>query len=104
MSLVVKGIFDQKLPWMLVLLNIFINIVIKLYSVHTLPFTIGLYLPLSTTTPIFFGGLMKFVANQFHEYHHNKPPPTEEEVSKNMLFSSKLIANGALMGMAIAAL
>jgi hypothetical protein len=104
MSLVVSGILNQKLPWTLVLLGIFIGIVMELCGVHALPFAVGLYLPLSTTTPVFFGGLMKLVADKLTARRLKRPPASDEEASEGMLFSSGLIAGGALMGVGIAGL
>jgi putative OPT family oligopeptide transporter len=104
MSLVVSGILNQKLPWTLVLLGIFIGIVVELCGVHALPFAVGVYLPLSTTTPVFFGGLMKLIADRVIARRTGKPPASDEEASEGMLFSSGLIAGGALMGVGVAAL
>jgi putative OPT family oligopeptide transporter len=106
MSLVIGGILNQKLPWTLVLLGIFIGIVMELCGVQALPFAVGVYLPLSTTTPVFFGGLMKLIADRWLLRGKPKgtPPPADDEASEGMLFSSGLIAGGALMGVGVAAL
>jgi putative OPT family oligopeptide transporter len=108
MSLVIGGILDQKLPWTLVLLGIFIGIVMELCGVHALPFAVGVYLPLSTTTPVFFGGLMKLVADKLAARRRPRgeapAQKKEEEAGEGMLFSSGLIAGGALMGIAVAGL
>jgi OPT oligopeptide transporter protein len=105
MSLVIDGILNQKLPWTLVLLGIFIGIVMELCGVHTLPFAVGVYLPLSTTTPVFFGGLMKLVADKLIARRTGAgKPSSDDEASEGMLFSSGLIAGGALMGVGVAAL
>jgi putative OPT family oligopeptide transporter len=106
MSLVIGGILNQKLPWALVLLGIFIGIVMELCGVHALPFAVGVYLPLSTTMPVFFGGCMKLAADTLKARRRPKgqDAPPEDEASEGMLFSSGLIAGGALMGVAVAAL
>ena len=106
MSLVISGILNQKLPWTLVLLGIFIGLVMELCGVHALPFAVGVYLPLSTTTPVFFGGLMKFIGDKLSARRAppGSAPPAEDEASEGMLFSSGLIAGGALMGVGVAAL
>jgi biotin carboxyl carrier protein len=103
MSLVISGILNQKLPWTLVLLGIFIGIVVELCGVHALPFAVGVYLPLSTTTPVFFGGLMKLISDRLAR-RTRRAAPADEEASEGMLFSSGLIAGGALMGIGVAAL
>lgn len=106
MSLVISGILNQKLPWTLVLLGICIGLVMELCGIHALPFAVGVYLPLSTTMPVFFGGLMKKVADGITARRRpaGSAPPGEEEASEGMLFSSGLIAGGALMGVGVAAL
>jgi putative OPT family oligopeptide transporter len=107
MSLVISGILNQKLPWTLVLLGIFIGLVMELCGVHALPFAVGVYLPLSTTTPVFFGGLMKLISDKLAARRRGPdagPPPAEDDASEGMLFSSGLIAGGALMGVGVAAL
>jgi hypothetical protein len=100
MSLVIDGILNQKLPWALVLLGIFIGITMELCGVQALPFAVGVYLPMSTTTPVFLGGVMKLVADRLRR----GGPVADEEASEGMLFSSGLIAGGALMGIGVAAL
>ena len=56
MSLIIDGILTQKLPWGLVLLGVSIALVLELCGIASLPFAVGVYLPLSSSTPIFVGG------------------------------------------------
>ena len=62
-GLITKGILTQKLPWTLVLLGVAIALVLELSGVPSLPFAVGVYLPLSSSTPIFVGGLMRYMAD-----------------------------------------
>jgi len=63
---------------------------------HALSWAVGAYLPLSTTFPIFIGGLIK-------GYVDRKAHVTEEsELSSGMLYSTGLVAGGSLMGVGIA--
>ena len=64
MALLTKGILTQKLPWTLVLLGVAIALVLELSGVPSLPFAVGVYLPLSSSTPIFVGGLMRYLADR----------------------------------------
>lgn len=99
MATLIKGLLERKLPWVLVLFGIFITITIELCGVKGLPFAVGLYLPISTTVPIFFGGLTRWVVDK----KFRKPAKGEdEEASPGMLFSSGLIAGGAIAGLLIA--
>ena len=64
-----------------------------------MPFAVGVYLPLSTTSPIFIGGLVKKLV----DWKTGAKDDSESEASSGMLFSSGLIAGGALAGLAVAA-
>jgi putative OPT family oligopeptide transporter len=103
MSLVISGILEHKLPWTLVLFGIFIGIVMELCGVPALPFAVGVYLPISTSTPVFFGGLCRLMSDRLF-VSRRKQASAEAEASQGMLFSSGLIAGGALMGLGVAIL
>lgn len=96
MSLIIDGILTQKLPWGLVLLGAFITIVLELCGIGSLAFAVGVYLPISTTMPIFIGGLVRWIAQK---WSHAKE---EGEGSPGVLLSSGLIAGGAIAGIGIA--
>ncbi|MBE0461240.1 MAG: oligopeptide transporter, OPT family [Candidatus Aminicenantes bacterium] len=101
MATVIKGLLEQKLPWILVLFGISITIVIELCGVKGLPFAVGLYLPISISMPIFIGGLSRWIIDKYFR----KPKEGEEaEAAPGMLFSSGLIAGGAICGLLIAVL
>jgi putative OPT family oligopeptide transporter len=101
MATVIRGLLDQKLPWTLVFFGIFITIVIELCGVKGLPFAVGLYLPISISTPIFIGGLTRWIVdNRFRKKEEGEDP----EAAPGMLFSSGLIAGGAICGLTIAIL
>ena len=98
MSTIIKGLLSQNLPWGLVLVGVFISITLELCGIHSLSFAVGSYLPISTTAPIFAGGLVR-------AYVERKTGRREEsEVGSGTLFSSGLIAGGALTGILYAAL
>lgn len=98
MSTVIKGLLSHSLPWVLVLVGMGIALVVELCGVSSLAFAVGAYLPLSSTTPIFVGGLVKWIVDK-----RNKGQE-ESELGPGALFSSGLIAGGALTGIIIAAL
>ena len=56
MSYIIKGILDRKLPWALVLLGVMISLVLEMSGLPSLAFAVGVYLPLSSSTPIWVGG------------------------------------------------
>ena len=59
MALIIDGIMNRKLPWGFVLLGVSIALVMYLAGVPVLAFAVGVYLPLSTSMPIFVGGLVR---------------------------------------------
>ena len=99
MATVIKGLLSQNLPWGLVIVGMGIAAVMELAGVRSLPFAVGAYLPLSTTAPIFAGGLVKFIVDKF-----NKSKDADSEIGPGALFSSGLIAGGALTGILVAIL
>jgi uncharacterized oligopeptide transporter (OPT) family protein len=97
-SLIIDGILTQKLPWGLVLMGAFLALIMELVGVSSLPFAVGLYLPLSTSAPIFVGGLLRGVADQRSGLSEG-----EAESSPGVLMASGLIAGGAIAGLFAAA-
>ncbi|HUX92747.1 MAG TPA: oligopeptide transporter, OPT family [Ignavibacteriaceae bacterium] len=99
MATVIKGLLSQNLPWALVIIGMGISLVMELCGVSSLAFAVGAYLPLSTTTPIFVGGLVKWIVDK-----RKKSAEAESEIGPGALFSSGLIAGGAITGILIAVL
>ena len=54
-SYIIKGILGGQLPWGLVLLGVFIAVVLELSGVSALAFAVGVYLPISTSAPVYVG-------------------------------------------------
>lgn len=98
MATVIKGLLSQNLPWGLVLAGMGLSAVVELCGVSSLAFAVGAYLPLSTTSPIFAGGIIKQMVDKFNK------KKDDSEVSSGALFSSGLIAGGALTGILVAIL
>jgi len=99
MATVIKGLLSQNLPWGLVIVGMGIAAVMELSGVRSLPFAVGAYLPLSVTSPIFMGGLVKLLVDKIR-----KSGDSESEIGPGALLSSGLIAGGALTGILIATL
>ena len=60
--LIIDGVLGGELPWGLVLLGVAIAIVMELCGVSSLPFAVGVYIPLATTAAIALGGLVRRLA------------------------------------------
>ena len=103
MALITDGILNQKLPWTLVLLGVAIAVVLELCSVPSLPFAVGVYLPLSSSTPILVGGLARYVADRWARGNHGAGrSETEADMSTGVLLSTGYIAGGAIAGVLVA--
>lgn len=98
-TLVIDGILNQKLPWGLVLLGVFLAFVIEIIGVAALPFAVGLYLPLSSSTPIAVGGIIRYLVDR-----KRKTSEAEAEFSPGVLLSSGYIAGAAITGVVVAVL
>jgi putative OPT family oligopeptide transporter len=99
MSFIIDGIMSRKLPWSLVLLGVFLSVMLELIGVSSLAFAVGVYLPVSASTPIMIGGLVRWLADRTAR---RKVTAAEAESGPGVLFSSGLIAGGAITGMVVA--
>ncbi len=98
MATVIDGVLNRKLPWVLILMGICLTIAVELCGVRGLPFAVGVYLPMSTSVPIFAGGLIKWGVDKFAK----RGAEAKDESGPGMLFSSGLIAGGAIGGLIFA--
>jgi uncharacterized oligopeptide transporter (OPT) family protein len=102
MALVVDGILTQKLPWGLILIGAFLAIAMEILGLPSLPIAVGVYLPISTSATMFMGGAVRwFVERRLSPEARSGP---EADSGPGVLFSSGLIAGGAIMGVAVSAL
>ena len=109
MSYIIKGILSHKLPWALVLLGVMIAITLELSGIPSLAFAVGVYLPLASSTPIFVGGMVRWLVDRWLRRRKFRGHTlTEEELvaegdkSPGVLLASGYIAGGALAGIVIA--
>jgi putative OPT family oligopeptide transporter len=108
MSYIIKGILNQKLPWGLVLLGVMIAIVLEMSGIPSLAFAVGVYLPLSSSSPIFIGGMVRWLVDKYLRFKFRNRELTEQEFvaetdkSPGVLMASGYIAGGALAAVFIA--
>ncbi|HZK85331.1 MAG TPA: oligopeptide transporter, OPT family [Desulfosporosinus sp.] len=101
MKLIVEGIMTAQLPWTLVIVGAAIAIFCALASIPILPVALGIYLPISLTSPVLIGGIIrKIVEAKFKENEERKAGSIE----RGILLASGLVAGDALIGILIAAL
>lgn len=104
MATLIKGILSFNLDWQFVLVGVFIAVVMELCGIKALSFAIGIYLPLSTTLPIFIGGAIRGVVEWRQKKQNIQVAPEEEDLGKGNLFATGLVAGGALAGVLVAIL
>src|SRR5262249_55206698 len=108
MSYIIKGILNRQLPWGLVLLGVMIAIVLEMAGIPSLAFAVGVYLPLSTSSPILIGGLIRWLVDKKlrkrleHLHLGEDQLNAEADKSSGVLMASGYIAGGALAAIIIA--
>jgi hypothetical protein len=108
MSYIINGILSQKLPWALVLLGAMIAVVIEMSGIPSLAFAVGVYLPLSASSPILVGGIIRWLVDKYVRRKFRNHNMTEEELvaegdkSPGVLMASGYIAGAALAGIIFA--
>ncbi|MBD3170516.1 MAG: oligopeptide transporter, OPT family [candidate division Zixibacteria bacterium] len=99
MAVVVQGVMNADLPWTTIIIGIMIAGAIELVGISSLPFAIGLYLPLALSTPIMAGGIISAIVRKT-----SKPDVFKRREEKGVLFGSGLVAGDALIGVLSAGL
>jgi len=108
MSYIIKGMLGRKLPWGLVLFGVMTAVVLELCGVSSLAFAVGVYLPISSSAPIFVGGLVRWLVDALRsrELREHKLDQAElmaeSDKSPGVLLASGYIAGGAIAGILIA--
>ncbi len=98
MKLVIDGVLEQNLPWGLVGIGVGIALVAELLRIPSLPFAVGVYLPVSTMTPIFFGGMLKL----WLERSAKNEAQAVDRRDRGVLLGSGFVGGEGLLGVAIA--
>ncbi len=108
MSYIIKGILDRRLPWALVLFGIMIAVVLEMSRIPSLAFAVGVYLPLSSSSPILIGGAVRYFVDRARRKELAAHRLSEEQLaaeadkSAGVLLASGYIAGGAIAGIIIA--
>lgn len=100
MKLIIEGVMGGSLPWGLVFAGAFIAIVVEILGIPVLPFAVGLYLPINTSSAIMTGGLIRL----FIDKRKVKNEELRKEQAENgVLFTSGFIAGEGVVGILLAA-
>ena len=100
MAFIADGILTHRLPWALVLLGVCLAIAIELMGVQSLPVTVGVYLPITTSAGMFAGGIVRWLVER--RMRSANRSLADIESGPGVLFSSGLIAGGAICGIVVA--
>jgi len=90
-AFIINGLFDKKLPWGLVMIGVLIAVTLELSGVPSLPFAVGVYLPLASSVPIFLGGMLRLFSDKLR-----KAPAEEGDSGPGVLMASGYIAGGSI--------
>jgi uncharacterized oligopeptide transporter (OPT) family protein len=97
MALIIDGMLNKSLPWELVIIGALLAVMLELAGVSSLPFAVGVYLPITTSAPIFVGGMVRWFVDRIRGQKDS-----DSETSSGVLLSSGLIAGGSIAGVLIA--
>jgi putative OPT family oligopeptide transporter len=99
MKLVIEGVLDQQLPWVFVGIGVAIALACEVFRIPSLPFAVGVYLPVSTLTPLFVGGLLRAM---FERYSRSEADAASRR-ERGVLLGSGFVGGEGLLGVGIAA-
>lgn len=92
MKLVVEGVMEGNLPWNLILVGVAIAVAVELMGIESLPFAVGMYLPIHLSMGIMIGGIIRRIVEKVKE----------SGVERGILFTSGMIAGEGLVGILLA--
>ena len=94
-STLTAGIMSGELPWHMIIVGAVIGIVLFLLKLPIMTIAIGFYLPISTTSIILIGALVRLFIEKSSKSEHVK----EVRVSNGISLSSGLVAGGSIIGL-----
>jgi uncharacterized oligopeptide transporter (OPT) family protein len=98
MKIVIEGVLENALPWGLVGIGVVIAIVAELFKIPSLPFAVGVYLPVATMMTVFLGGLLRYIMEKTSKSEEEK----ERRRENGILLGSGFVGGEGLLGVAIA--
>jgi putative OPT family oligopeptide transporter len=106
-GIIINGVLQQKLNWGLILIGAMLSIGLELCGVGSLAFAVGVYIPMQYTTPIFLGGIVRYLVERWtakpaSAVQDEAQAIAESESGPGVLLSSGYIAGGTLAGVLIA--
>jgi len=116
---IVQGVLGGQMIWPFVVAGAVLAFVLILINLPVLPVAIGIYLPFTLSTPIFAGGIVRYVTNKAIAKKYGSAEeeeisdwelaikqtdvrPKEKIIRTGLLLTAGLIAGEALMGVIVA--
>lgn len=91
MKMVVEGVMGGNLPWNLVFIGVFLAVIVEILQIPSLPFAVGLYLPIHLSVPMMAGGLVRLGVER-----------KKRKTERGILYASGLIAGEGIIGILLA--
>jgi putative OPT family oligopeptide transporter len=105
MAMLSKGIVGGDMAWPLVVVGVMLGIAMIMIEVKSVMlFSVGMYLPLSTTFAIFVGGIIRWITDVMRDRRNLNDAQKARVDNAGVLTASGLIAGEALCGIAVAAI
>jgi len=98
MKLVIEGVLDQSLPWGFVAIGVVLALLAEAVRMPSLPFAVGIYLPMGTMVPVFLGGMLR----HWLEKTATSDADRSERRERGILLGSGLVGGTGLFGVALA--
>jgi putative OPT family oligopeptide transporter len=95
MATLTAGIISGELPWVMIIVGAIMGIVLFLLNLPIMTIAIGFYLPISTTSIILIGALVRL----FIERTSKTEKERDVKVSNGISLSSGLVAGGSIIGL-----
>jgi len=119
MAGIVQGVLGGDMVWPFVVAGAVLAFVLILINLPVLPVAIGIYLPFTLSTPIFAGGIVRYITNRAIAKKYGSAEeeeisdwdlaikqtdvkPKEKIIRTGLLLTAGLIAGEALMGVIVA--
>ncbi len=105
MAFLARGIVGGDMAWPLIIVGIFLGLTMVLLQVRSpMLVSVGMYLPFGTTSAIFVGGMIRWLADTIAKKRGYNDAQMARFGNVGVLIASGLIAGEALMGLVTAGL
>ena len=95
MSTLTSGIMSGNLPWPMIIVGVVMALFLFMLNLPIMTIAIGFYLPISTTSIILIGALIRLLIEKISKSNEER----EVKVSNGISLSSGLVAGGSIIGL-----